>query len=50
MRENILGWESIKDKFHFVHLDQMTTEKGCENTVSVKRLHNPKAKIGFRKE
>lgn len=27
MRENILGRESIKDKFHSVYLGQMTTER-----------------------
>lgn len=35
MRENTVGTENLKAKGHSVYLDQMTTEKGHENIVSV---------------
>lgn len=44
MRENILERESIKARFHSVYLGQMTTEKGCENTVFCIKVAQSKGK------
>lgn len=44
MRENILERESVKARSHSVYLGQMTTEKGCENTVSCIKVAQSKGK------